>query len=265
MAGNGGEEELLNIKQAAALLNVSEVSLRRWTNAGILPCVRVGKRRERRFRRPELEAYLAGTRNMPGAAAGDASAAAKAAALPDAAPAVSIDGMTLPAGSHLCVIYKSEPGRLRLAARFLRDGLAAGEACVLAGDSAGEGRLWQALVGSGADVDALSRDKRLILLDDTLSSAAELCDRLERCFIEALGRGARVVRVVADMAWALDAGLSEAALLEFERRYDHEVAPRYPAVSLCLYDARRFSGLGVVGALQAHPHDFRHDLSRLIG
>jgi len=43
--------EYLNIEQAARLLNVSETSLRRWTNSGRLACLRVGRRRERRFRR----------------------------------------------------------------------------------------------------------------------------------------------------------------------------------------------------------------------
>ena len=50
--------ELLDIKQAAALLHVSETSLRRWTNAGRLRSFRVGGRRERRFRRADLLALL---------------------------------------------------------------------------------------------------------------------------------------------------------------------------------------------------------------
>src|SRR6266550_2581325 len=50
--------ELLDIAQAAALLNVSETSLRRWTNSGQLPCLRVGRRRERRFRRGDLMAFM---------------------------------------------------------------------------------------------------------------------------------------------------------------------------------------------------------------
>ena len=41
--------ELLNIKEAAAFLKVSEASLRRWTNAGKLACMRLGAKRERRF------------------------------------------------------------------------------------------------------------------------------------------------------------------------------------------------------------------------
>ena len=43
-------EQLLNMKQAARMLNVSAVSLRRWTNAGKLACLRVGPKRERQRR-----------------------------------------------------------------------------------------------------------------------------------------------------------------------------------------------------------------------
>ena len=51
-------EELLDIKQAARFLKVSETSLRRWTNSGRLACLRVGRRRERRFRRRDLLAFV---------------------------------------------------------------------------------------------------------------------------------------------------------------------------------------------------------------
>src|SRR2546421_2422019 len=52
------EPELLDIAQAAALLHVSPMSLRRWTNSGRLSCFRIGGRRERRFRRADLLALL---------------------------------------------------------------------------------------------------------------------------------------------------------------------------------------------------------------
>src|SRR5438093_12327024 len=52
------QSELLDIAQAAAFLHVSQMSLRRWTNSGRLPCFRVGGRRERRFRRADLLAFL---------------------------------------------------------------------------------------------------------------------------------------------------------------------------------------------------------------
>ena len=50
--------EYLNITQAAALLNVSKGTIRRWTNAGKLPCSRVGGRKERRFLEKDLRKLL---------------------------------------------------------------------------------------------------------------------------------------------------------------------------------------------------------------
>src|SRR5437879_12576237 len=52
-AAMSDQDELLDIKQAAQFLKVSETSLRRWTNAGRLACLRVGRKRERRFRSEE--------------------------------------------------------------------------------------------------------------------------------------------------------------------------------------------------------------------
>jgi excisionase family DNA binding protein len=51
-------EEFLDIRQAAQFLQVSEASLRRWTHSGQLGYLRVGRKRERRFRRADLLAFM---------------------------------------------------------------------------------------------------------------------------------------------------------------------------------------------------------------
>jgi excisionase family DNA binding protein len=54
-------EELLSIKQAAKILNVSTQTLRRWDKEGILKAVRVGNRKgvgDRRYRKKDIEAYI---------------------------------------------------------------------------------------------------------------------------------------------------------------------------------------------------------------
>lgn len=54
-------EELLTIKQAAKILNVSTQTLRRWDKEGILKAVRVGKRKgvgDRRYRKKDIEDYI---------------------------------------------------------------------------------------------------------------------------------------------------------------------------------------------------------------
>src|SRR2546427_2248498 len=89
-------EQLLNIKQAAELLNVSEISLRRWTNQGRLTCLRVGGRRERRFRRQDLLDFL---ENLDPRSADDA---------------VLVGGVPVQLGGHLCALYDSGLGPVRL-------------------------------------------------------------------------------------------------------------------------------------------------------
>src|SRR5258708_32912717 len=49
---------LLSTRQAADRLGVSEATVRRWSDQGVLPVRRVGKRGERRFRLPDLEALV---------------------------------------------------------------------------------------------------------------------------------------------------------------------------------------------------------------
>ncbi len=56
------DKAMMTLGEAAAFLGVAKVPLRRWTMSGQLRCVRVGSRRDRRFRKPDLDAYI--KRNM---------------------------------------------------------------------------------------------------------------------------------------------------------------------------------------------------------
>ena len=253
MASGSNEDDLLNIKQAAAVLNVSEVSLRRWTNEGSLPCVRVGKRRERRFRRRDLEAYVANGTPSSGHANGVSG------------DAVVLEDIPLTPGSHLGAIYQNDHGRTKLAVPLLAQGLAAGDRCFLIAPQASLDQIMARLRTTKEEPDAAVERGQLATFTGIDGAPEAICHAMESLFIDALSHGARRLRVVGDMSWAFDRDLDEESLMAFERRYDHEIAPRYPVVSLCLYDARRFSGLGVLGALQSHPHTFRHNPARLIG
>ena len=52
------DQGLMTLDEAAAYLGVAKITLRRWTRKGDLPCVRIGKRGDRRFRREDLDAYI---------------------------------------------------------------------------------------------------------------------------------------------------------------------------------------------------------------
>lgn len=59
-------DELLSLKQAAKILNVSPQTLRRWDKQGLLKAVRVGKRRgigDRRYRKKDIEDYIKNRKN----------------------------------------------------------------------------------------------------------------------------------------------------------------------------------------------------------
>ena len=95
--------ELLDITEAAQFLNVSETSLRRRTNAGVLACLRIGLRRERRFRRADLLAFMEqpAPRLLPTGGKGDSMKTRDSRDEPVSAIH----------GNHLCGIDGSDAGR----------------------------------------------------------------------------------------------------------------------------------------------------------
>lgn len=247
------EEKLLNIKEAARLLNVSEISLRRWTDSGRLPCLRIGPRRERRFRHDDLLAF--GAAPPP--------SGADSGGTPPRDRHLYIEGLTVEQGSHLCALYETDQGRLKLSVPFLSDGLRAGARCILVADAAGTehivGELRTVRPAVDDDVDC----GRLVLSDGQVTSAA-LYRFLEDMFVTAMRIDIRALRVMGDMAALLTKGMSLEALIEFETRYDRSLADRYPVLSLCQYDARRFPGVGILQALKCHRDTFRLPLARFL-
>jgi hypothetical protein len=75
--------------------------------------------------------------------------------------------------------------------------------------------------------------------------------------------GAQSFRVFGD-AWGMRKNMSAEKFAEYEATYDKVIARRYPVVTLCGYDARRFSGVDVLDALKAHRDTFRYPLERAL-
>src|SRR2546429_6996471 len=109
------------------------MTLRRWTTSGRLPCFRVGGRRERRFRRADLLAFLERTG--------------------EPAPA--------PPAGHLCGLYTSGAARERQAAAFLAKGLEAGGTCFLAAEPTVRERVLARLARDWPAAPAPARTGRL--------------------------------------------------------------------------------------------------------
>jgi excisionase family DNA binding protein len=226
------EPELLDIGQAAALLQVSEASLRRWTNGGQLPCLRVGGRRERRFRRADLMAFLEGH--------------------PSAAPV-----------SHVCGLYTSDLARTRQAAARLGDGLEAGSVCFLTAQPDVCERVLALLARQRPSLRREIDEGRVVVSEYAEGAAAQLAV-WEGQFRGATRGGARSLCVIGDVSGGrLARRGSFDEVLAYEVAYGR-LSRRFPLATTCLYDVRTHSGLETAGLLRVHPDLFRQPVGHLV-
>lgn len=229
----------LNTRQAAERLGVSEASVRRWGDRGLLPVRRVGGRGDRRFKAAEVDRFRVGlparTLDRP------------------AATQVVVGGQSVDLHTHLAVFYDSDAGRLRVTAPFLEAGLHAGQPCFLiASGVVLEAYLTRLREAPGLDVDAALRSGRFAIFDDPGTTVKEALEFWERALWKTLEAGPVVVRAVGEMVSERERFASEAEMLA----YEVEVASllkRFPTVCICSYDVREFSGPALFQALRAHP------------
>ena len=233
---------LLNTNEAAQFLRVSEASIRRWSDSGLLPVQRVGRRRERRFVQGDLRRFLENP-------SGDSRPAARK------LTAVNVGGTSVPPRTHLAPIYSSDSGGLRLSVPFLADGLRAGQPCFLVAAGKLLDRYTNALSDERIDVVEALDSGRLVVIPGPGANVVEAISGWERLFGEALAGGPTVLRVVGEMACERTVFGSEAAMMAYEEAYEL-MAKRFPVVTLCQYDAREFDGEIVLRVLKSHPDMF---------
>jgi excisionase family DNA binding protein len=248
-------DELLDIEQAAKFLNVSETSLRRWTNAGRLACLRVGRRRERRFRRADLLAFM---EDQP--AAGLAGAPRSSSSHP---PHTVIDGIAYHLGAHLCGFCASELGRIKQVISFLEDGLRPGTVCFYLAPPQEQADVLDQLQRSRPSLRGDVAAGRLVLGEyiPSLDGQLEYWDKSMRA---AMLAGAQNFRVIGDPRGLASMG-SDKDLFEYEAAYDELIARRFPLVTLCQYDVRQFSGVTLLNVLKLHRDAFRYPADRMLG
>jgi len=215
--------DLLDIREAAELLRVSETSLRRWTNAGVLPCLRIGGRRERRFRRADLLAFVG----------------------------VASHSILPPPRNHFCGLYTSDLSRVRGAAAFLASGLQPDALCLLIAEKGVQRGVIDQIERVRPSVRSDLRTGRLMLAEYRSSAAAQL-DFWRARIRSALREGVAQVYVAGDVSAGALGRLPFGEILEYETEYGRSIARAFPVTTLCQYDARRISGLDAAGLLQCH-------------
>lgn len=239
-----GRDRLLTTRDAATFLKVSEASIRRWTDSGLLPAHRVGRRRARRLREEDLRRFMEAG---PG----------QSSVVPDTSSpsTMIIQDVVVSMGSHLAAFYTSDAGRLRLGLPLMRDGLLGGQTVVLRCTPDVREHYFAALRNEGVDAAEAVRAGLLMLYPEVLGSAAEQVARFEQLLTAATRKRPGPIRLLADVLADIDAVGSIAEHLAVEQ----QVGPlfkRFPVVTICAYDVRAFDGVTVIEALKLHSDIF---------
>ena len=245
-------QDELSTREAAELLGVSEASIRRWSDEGLLPVRRIGRRLERRFSEEDLRRF------------GHTGRLAGRTARPPSSETVQVGGLSLAIGTHLSAFYGSDAGRLRLSVPFFADGLIAEEPCFLVA----QGGVLDSYLGAlkaaaGIDLQRALESGLLITAATPGSTVKDSLAFWEQAFLGALRSGHRVLRVVGEMAGVRDRFSSEDEMIAFEVAFN-VISKRFPVVAVCQYDVREFTGQVVLEALKAHPDSFEVSLGRFL-
>jgi len=238
------DERLLTTREAATFLKVSEASIRRWTDSGILPSSRVGRRRARRLLETDLRVFLQGGQRQH-------------AGIVDASPpsTMSIQDVEVSLGSHLATFYTTDAGRLRLGLPLLRDGLLAGDTVLLRAIPEVRECYFAALREEGIDVAEAIRGGQFMLFPEVPGPAREQVARFEELLTASSRKRPGPIRVLAEVI----ANVQTVGSLSEHLSVERQVGPlfkRFPVVVLCAYDVRAFDGVTVIEALKQHPDIF---------
>jgi len=235
-------DKLLTTREAARYLQVSEASIRRWTDAGLLPAGRVGVRKARRFKEADLARFMGSHER------GLANTTTRA-------PAISLHGRSIPVGAHLAGLYGSDAGRLRQGLPLLLDGLADGQPCLLFATPEIHERYARALQEQHVDLKAAAVRGAFSTLPVTRKTPGQFIASLETLLPQLLRQRSEPVRFVAEVTAGLKgAGSNKAVLLQ--EQLLTSLVKRFPVVLLCLYDVREFDGPMLLEALKLHYDTF---------
>lgn len=226
-------ERLLNIKEAAEFLNVSEMTVRRWTNKGQLNCYRVGGRRARRFRIQDLTDFLEADQ-----------ATAATAMVP-----LGVEDAAVPGHSHITHLSTEENEALEVAAAYILEGLRGNETVFVVAPGEKTGPIMNALRRKEASIAENSTAGRLHFSQGRDSPA------LQRKYLSDLAvRSQGRFRVFGDMTWTREKNWRTEDLYRLEKSMDR-TDDIEGGIFLCQYALDRFTGTEIMMALDTHTHN----------
>ena len=243
MAIYDGKEPLLTVSEAANYLNVSKMTVRRWTNNGTLACLRIGLRKERRFLESELQKLLSGKR-----------------AGLDTALASSDN-----AGRHHCLVCNDPEHEWDAILDAVIESLSQRSHVIFIGDTDRRKRLISLLSAHGIDANSLisSGDLSLLSVEESYLISGSFSANAALTYIEsrimgALEKGFKSLLFIGYVDWVFSNGFDDAGplfneVMTYEKKLNR-MLDRYPTVTiLCPYVLTRIDSKTIVDAFMAHP------------
>jgi excisionase family DNA binding protein len=221
-------ERLLDIKDAASFMKVSEMTIRRWTNAGKLKCYRVGGKRERRFHMSDLEAFLQ-------------------ASTEHGLKPLGLGNQRVPDGSHMTHFYSGKEEALGLSLPFVTEGFKQGEVVLVVMPPERRQDFMNGLQHTGRSI-AGDIQKGRLSFSSGMDSPKEMIRHLASVM-----HSAEKFRVVGDMVWALGKGWDLTALKALEEAAE-SMTRSERGLLLCQYSLAEFSGAHIMMAAESHTH-----------
>ena len=242
--------EFLTIDEAANYLRVSKTSLRRWTNEGRLPCVRVGRRSERRFRLSDLERAL---QTNPPPADGPADSGDPIQGLDDSS------ALGIP--RHVSLHHAGRDELWRLFRPYVLHHVRRGAPTLYIHEDGARHDVVGRLLAEGIDPEAL-RERGLLRLSVPAEaylrtggfSPERMIDFMEGTILDFRALGHSAALISGEMTWFLTGAPGVEGMIGYEASLN-ALLRRYPDVTIvCHYDLDRLPSRLTLGAVCTHHH-----------
>jgi hypothetical protein len=173
--------------------------------------------------------------------------------------ALGVLGISVPAGTHLCVFFRGTSGLEEIVLPFLAEGIRANDKCLAILESRGgsdvlSGLALQVDVGPSVATGQLElvTPPEAYLRSGQFSTEDMLGYWADEAAATRSGGNFTLTRATGEMPSVLDQPAGRAEFFRYESMLN-DVIPTYPQVILCLYDLERFGGEVLMDALRTHP------------
>ena len=164
-----------------------------------------------------------------------------------------------PAGTHMCYIFNDDDERHRLIAKFIESGLLGGEKVGYFASAYKEKPDADALKDLGVSpAPRLRQGQFKEALADEVYCPGHVFDpdrmlgNIRNLYSDSIKEGYTGGRASGEMEWALKGIPGSDWLIEYEAKIN-TIVGKYPATTICQYDARLFDGATLFEVLRVHP------------